>query len=154
MKITLPLNIRWYFKVTFVWSCNFEVQDLKRGTEICLAGYATMQGRDCFIWKNSVDYSRKNYPLKILCFSKIWILLSKTISGSRTSKTSFFTILHYGQNITNKCFHAYDWYDSKENIKRYGRETPPLYNLSSVSVPVALFWSTKVGSKKWFVAFH
>ena len=70
-------------------------------------------------------------------------MLGRICHHARTSKTSFFTILHYGQNITNKCFHAYDWYDAQENLKRYGCVDPPLYNLTKVSVPVALFWSTK-----------
>ena len=70
-------------------------------------------------------------------------MLGRICHHARTSKTSFFTILHYGQNITNKCFHAYDWYDSQENLRRYGSTSPPLYRLSEVRVPVALFWSLK-----------
>ena len=70
-------------------------------------------------------------------------MMSRICHHARTSKTSFFTILHYGQNITNKCFHAYDWYDARENLARYGTISPPLYTLSEVPVPVALFWSPK-----------
>ena len=70
-------------------------------------------------------------------------MLNRICHHARTSKTSFYTILHYGQNITNKCFHAYDWYDSSENMRRYGSLQPPVYQLSKVQVPVALFWSPK-----------
>ena len=70
-------------------------------------------------------------------------MLGRICHHARTSKTSFFTILHYGQNITNKCFHAYDWYNVQENIRRYGSVIPPIYDLTSVKVPVALFWSPK-----------
>ena len=70
-------------------------------------------------------------------------MLGKICHHARTSKTSFFTILHFGQNIVNKCFHAYDWYDARENFRRYGSTSPPLYRLSDVRVPVALFWSPR-----------
>ena len=70
-------------------------------------------------------------------------MLNRICHHAKTSKTSFYTILHYGQNITNKYFHAYDWYDTAENIKRYGSQQAPIYQLSKVAVPVALFWSPK-----------
>ena len=71
-------------------------------------------------------------------------MLGKICHHARTSMTSFFTIiLHYGQNITNGCFHAYDWYDANENFRRYGSPSLPLYQLSVVRVCVALFWSPK-----------
>lgn len=70
-------------------------------------------------------------------------MLNRICHHARTSKTSFYTVLHYAQNITNKYFHAYDWYDAAENLRRYGCEEPPTYDLSKVSVPSALFWSQK-----------
>ena len=70
-------------------------------------------------------------------------MLNRICHHAKTSKTSFYTVLHYGQNITNKYFHAYDWYDRAENIKRYGSQKAPTYQLSRVDVPVALFWSPK-----------
>ena len=70
-------------------------------------------------------------------------MLGKICHHARTSKTSFYTILHYAQNITNRCFQAYDWSEVRENIHRYGSASPPLYQLSDVRVPVALFWSPK-----------
>ena len=70
-------------------------------------------------------------------------MLNRICHHAKTSKTSFYTILHYAQNITNKSFHAYDWYDSSENIKRYGSQQPPTYQLAQVKVPVALFWSPR-----------
>ena len=70
-------------------------------------------------------------------------MLDKICHHARTSKTSFLTILHYGQNIVNKCFHAYDWYDAGENMRRYGSSSAPVYRLSDVQVPVAMFWSPR-----------
>eukprot|EP00092_Neocalanus_flemingeri_P040999 GFUD01044642.1.p1 GENE.GFUD01044642.1~~GFUD01044642.1.p1 ORF type:complete len:482 (+),score=83.26 GFUD01044642.1:272-1717(+) len=69
-------------------------------------------------------------------------MLKRICHHARTSRTSIYTILHYAQNITNQYFHAYDWYDKVENFKRYGCEEPPIYDISQVSVPSAIFWSS------------
>lgn len=68
-------------------------------------------------------------------------LLNRICQHGRTSKTSFYTVLHYAQNISNRTFQAFDWYDDRENRQRYGTDKPPKYDLHKVSVPVALFWS-------------
>ena len=39
-------------------------------------------------------------------------MFNKICQHAKTSKTSFYYILHDGQNITNKYFQAYDWYDT------------------------------------------
>jgi len=70
-------------------------------------------------------------------------MLTSICHHARTSKTSIYTILHYAQNISNKYFHAYDWNDASENMKRYGSTDPPTYDLSKCDVPCALFWSSK-----------
>ena len=41
-------------------------------------------------------------------------MLTRICHHARTSKSSWYTILHYAQNITNQTFHAYDWFNSKE----------------------------------------
>ena len=68
-------------------------------------------------------------------------MLNRICQLAKTSKISFYALLHYGQNITDKNFQAYDWCDSEENIKRYGSQKAPTYQLSEIPVPVALFWS-------------
>ena len=70
-------------------------------------------------------------------------MLNRICHHAKTSKTSFYTVLHYAQNMTNQYFHAYDWYDTAENLRRYGSEEPPTYDLQQVSVPSALFWSSQ-----------
>lgn len=70
-------------------------------------------------------------------------MMKRICHHARSSKTSFYTVLHYAQNITNKYFHAYNWYDAEENMRRYGCEEPPTYDLTRVSVPTAIFWSQK-----------
>ena len=60
-------------------------------------------------------------------------MLDRICHHARSSKTSFYTVLHYAQNIINKCFHAFDWHDPAENFRRYGSAEPPIYDLSRVS---------------------
>lgn len=47
--------------------------------------------------------------------------------------------LHYAQGINRKkeVFHRYD-YGKNENLKRYGQETPPEYNLANLNFPIAI----------------
>ena len=58
-----------------------------------------------------------------------------------TGRTSIFTILHMAQIMTTNCFKAFDWKNKEENQRHYNTDNPPGYKLSSVSVPVFLFWS-------------
>ncbi|KAK3932485.1 Gastric triacylglycerol lipase [Frankliniella fusca] len=60
-------------------------------------------------------------------------IISRTPSG-----TSFKTINHYSQSLKHG-FRRYD-YGASENLKRYGLETAPLYNLSNVRVPSRLYY--------------
>ena len=59
----------------------------------------------------------------------------------QTGHTSLFTILHMAQIMTSSCFKAFDWKNKDDNQKHYGNECPPHYNLSTITVPVAIFWS-------------
>ena len=47
--------------------------------------------------------------------------------------------LHYAQGIARKtdCFLRYD-YGKNENLKRYGTEVPPSYNLANLDFPIAI----------------
>lgn len=38
-------------------------------------------------------------------------------------------------------FHLFDYDDKKTNMRMYGRETPPSYNLSQITAPVNLYFS-------------
>ena len=51
-------------------------------------------------------------------------------------------LVHYGQIIAAKQFQRYDYGSKSENKKHYGQETPPLYDLSKIEVPMALATGT------------
>lgn len=63
------------------------------------------------------------------------VILSHTPAGSSTK-----TLVHYAQLCQSKLFRMYDW-GRLGNLANYGQNTPPLYNLSYVTPPTALFWS-------------
>lgn len=54
---------------------------------------------------------------------------------------SLKTIRHYLQFSTRKKFEMYD-YGEVKNLKIYGDPNPPLYNLSKLTCPTALYYST------------
>lgn len=54
--------------------------------------------------------------------------------------TSVHAVNHYGQVVMSGEFMKYD-YGLLGNLNHYGQNTPPLYNLSNVTLPVGLFHS-------------
>ncbi|KAL7645419.1 UNVERIFIED_CONTAM: hypothetical protein RMT77_003805 [Armadillidium vulgare] len=50
--------------------------------------------------------------------------------------TSFHTVNHYAQQILSDVFQKYDL-GAEENLKRYGEETPPAFNLQEAMPPLA-----------------
>ncbi|KAL3266970.1 hypothetical protein HHI36_011119 [Cryptolaemus montrouzieri] len=65
------------------------------------------------------------------------VVMSHIPAGSSTK-----TVLHYGQEIKyNGKFQEYD-YGTEGNIAKYGCETPPIYNLTNIDVPLYLIYST------------
>merc|ERR1712002_337772 len=70
--------------------------------------------------------------------------LLSPFAGSPGRGTSARTMVHYAQSVNNKKFCKYD-FGAAGNMEHYGQETPPEYDLSKVTAPVALFW----GENDW-----
>ena len=60
--------------------------------------------------------------------------------------TSTQAVLHYGQECLNGGFVYYD--HQENNTELYGQPTPPLYDLSAMTVPASLYW----GRNDWLCA--
>lgn len=56
-------------------------------------------------------------------------------------------IAHYGQEIVSGHFRQFD-HGMLNNIRKYGRFTPPPYDLKKITAPVALFYA----SNDWLAA--
>uniref|UniRef100_A0A8D8TGD5 Lipase 1 n=2 Tax=Cacopsylla melanoneura TaxID=428564 RepID=A0A8D8TGD5_9HEMI len=55
--------------------------------------------------------------------------------------TSFKTLYHFWQSVVSADFKAFDHGDI-ENMRRFGSFFPPRYNISAITAPIALFYST------------
>ncbi|XP_063913833.1 lipase 1-like [Zophobas morio] len=68
--------------------------------------------------------------------SMLSLLTSKSPCGA-----SMKQLIHFYQMIDSGNFCKYD-FGTRRNLEIYGQETPPLYNLSKVTIPVALYYSS------------
>uniref|UniRef100_A0A0B7A002 AB hydrolase-1 domain-containing protein n=1 Tax=Arion vulgaris TaxID=1028688 RepID=A0A0B7A002_9EUPU len=86
----------------------------------------------------------------VLCANVLFLLCGfnyKSLNMSRVpvyiahypSSTSFRDILHWAQAVNSRQFQHFDHGSASENIAHYNQSTPPLYNLTNVKVPVAVF---------------
>lgn len=70
-------------------------------------------------------------------FNMTWL---PVILGHGAEGTSSKTVVHFAQEVNSGKFQRYD-YGYYGNMKIYHQHTPPPYNLSQVTVPVALLWA-------------
>jgi lysosomal acid lipase/cholesteryl ester hydrolase len=63
------------------------------------------------------------------------------IFGHTPAGTSTKTMVHYAQEISNGKFQKYD-YGKERNMKKYGQDYPPIYNVTGIKTPIALFYTT------------
>ncbi|CAE7494966.1 LIPK, partial [Symbiodinium microadriaticum] len=66
--------------------------------------------------------------------SRIQVYVSETPAG-----TSMRNMMHWVQGVEVPTFQKFDWGSSEANMQHYGVGVPPLYDLSKLSVPTALF---------------
>lgn len=69
-------------------------------------------------------------------------------------------VWHYLQMIRNGDFSQFDYEDKKMNLRMYGRDTPPPYNLTQITAPIHIYYSkdddtsTIENTKKLFHQLH
>jgi pimeloyl-ACP methyl ester carboxylesterase len=73
-------------------------------------------------------------PTRQLNTSRIQVYVSETPAG-----TSLQNMKHWIQGVLSPTFQRYDYESEEMNLLHYGVTTPPLYDLSLLSVPTALF---------------
>jgi len=71
--------------------------------------------------------------------SRTSVYVSHTPAGTSTQN-----IAHYGQMVNNGKFEMYD-FGRRQNVQKYGQDTPPQYDVSTISIPTYIFW----GSSDW-----
>lgn len=75
------------------------------------------------------------FPLKTFQTSLRSIFVS-TPDGSSTRQ-----LLHFGQFFRSGGFNQFDYENKRINRQKYGRVTPPPYNLTNIEVPLHLYYS-------------
>ncbi|XP_061719973.1 lipase 1-like [Cydia pomonella] len=73
--------------------------------------------------------------------------LTGVVFGHYPSATSRKSLVHYDQIVLRREFAQYD-YGTIRNLAKYGSESPPAYNLTAVTVNVALFVGSSDGVSK------
>ncbi|XP_013137816.1 PREDICTED: gastric triacylglycerol lipase-like [Papilio polytes] len=63
----------------------------------------------------------------------------KVLFGHFPAGTSTKNMARYGQSMNSDRFQKFD-YGSSKNVKVYGSDEPPLYNLSTVSAPTVILY--------------
>uniref|UniRef100_A0A8R1TV80 AB hydrolase-1 domain-containing protein n=1 Tax=Onchocerca volvulus TaxID=6282 RepID=A0A8R1TV80_ONCVO len=59
--------------------------------------------------------------------------------------TSVMNIIHWIQMVNSGKMQAYNYDSLEENQIHYGQDSPPIYNISSIDVPIYLYW----GKNDW-----
>ncbi|CAF4092470.1 unnamed protein product [Rotaria socialis] len=55
--------------------------------------------------------------------------------------TSVKNMVHYAQSIRSNLFQSYDYGSPEDNELHYNQTTPPMYSISPIKIPTAIFWS-------------
>ncbi|KAJ7387687.1 hypothetical protein OS493_001027 [Desmophyllum pertusum] len=63
------------------------------------------------------------------------------ITRTLPAGTSVRNIIHFAQMTLSNKFQMYNFGSAWKNREHYGQDTPPLYNVSAMTVPVALYWA-------------
>lgn len=89
---------------------------------------------------------------KLICENVLFALCgpSKHMNSSRVpvyethspAGTSVKNLAHFSQMIISGKFQMYDFGSKRANMARYNQSEPPLYDLSRVKTPVALYWAS------------
>ncbi|XP_073934922.1 lipase member K isoform X1 [Castor canadensis] len=75
------------------------------------------------------------YDPKNLNMSRLDVYMAHSSAG-----TSVQNMLHWAQAVNSGQFQAYDWGNPYENMIHFHKLTPPLYNVTKMEVPTAI-WS-------------
>ncbi|KAK0415632.1 hypothetical protein QR680_012036 [Steinernema hermaphroditum] len=68
--------------------------------------------------------------------TRLMVYMTHTPAGTSTNN-----VIHWGQMVRSGKMQYYDFGCAEENEKHYGTPNPPVYNLSTITTPVYLYWS-------------
>ncbi|ODM97071.1 Lipase 3 [Orchesella cincta] len=100
----------------------------------------------------------ENSPIQPICANFLFILcgfnpdqldtsLLPVLLGHLPAGASVRTVVHYAQGVPSGEFRQYD-FGTEKNMEKYGQPTPPDYDLTKITAPIALYW----GENDWMGA--
>lgn len=102
-----------------------------------LAQYVCSE-EDFELFCSDIIFVIAGFDKKQLNETRLPVYLSHTPAG-----TSVKNMAHFCQMVQTNKFRMYDYGSPSKNMEHYGQSTPPAYNVSAMTVPVALYWSQK-----------
>lgn len=76
------------------------------------------------------------YDKTQLNMTRLPVYVSHTPAG-----TSVKNMIHFLQMTDSNKFQMFNYESAEKNREHYGQDTPPLYNATAMTVPVALYWA-------------
>lgn len=89
---------------------------------------------------SSIIFIICGFDLPQLNMTRLPIYIAHTPAG-----TSVKNMAHFGQMYRSSKFQMFDYGSAEKNRQHYGTDTPPQYNASAITVPLALYW----GGNDW-----
>lgn len=97
-----------------------------------------------------------NSPIQAVCSNVLFLAMGYNVDqmdtellpvllGHLPSGASVRSIVHYAQGVNSGKFRKFDFGTKAKNMQAYGQETPPEYDISKITAPVALYW----GENDW-----
>ncbi|XP_050390217.1 gastric triacylglycerol lipase [Patella vulgata] len=122
--------------------------------------YEILKRRD-FLPSNRIldilaDTVCRSQELRFLCANVLFLIAGYDTSNLNNSRLPVYInhtpagcsvqdLIHYLQGYRSGIFRKYDYGSADQNEKHYGQPTPPQYNVSRITAPVALFY----GDNDW-----
>ncbi|XP_075389877.1 lipase member K isoform X2 [Tenrec ecaudatus] len=79
-------------------------------------------------------FTLSGFDPKNLNMSRLDVYLAQSIMG-----TSVQNMLHWSQAVNSGQFQAFDWGSPNQNMKHFNQHTPPVYDVSKMEVPTAVW---------------
>lgn len=129
----------------------YSISQLPFDAFFTLLGYDEFLPSNDFMDQFAEDWCSEEAALHNMCyffmalaagpdFEELNTELLPVILAHLPAGTSTHTVNHYAQIINSGVFGMYD-FGRLGNQNHYGQLTPPVFNLTNVTPPVALFWS-------------
>ncbi|CAJ0947106.1 unnamed protein product, partial [Mesorhabditis belari] len=108
--------------------------------------------QDSFIKLAEKLFCSNDVTEKLLCGNLLWLIAGPESHQMNTTRlpvyiadmpggTSTQNVLHWCQMVKSGKQQMYDFGSEKLNKQHYGQTTPPLYDVSKITVPTYLYWS-------------